>query len=207
MPPRSSSPAHARPVYVRTQSVANATQTARRLALELCALAGTSIALSILLQWCVPDKLATDAIGICFSMAMTAYLVNRAHDETFSLRYMHKVAKADVRELVSGACNKARVLSKRLYDGAQWLGTELIDCAKKSLWILAVFSVFGLLIWLLSNIGTLFLVVLPACFTVARDCMRCVVPFIVGNALLIVCGTLCLALTIVFVGETSNISR
>ena len=197
--PRSSSPAQARPVYVRTQSVANATQAARRLALELCALAGTSIALSILLQWCVPDKLATDAIGICFSMTMTAYLVNRAHDDTFSLRYLHRVGKADVRDLVSGACNKARVLSKRLYDGAQWLGTELIDCAKKSLWILAVLSVFGLLIWLLSNIGTLF----RACYNL----VQAAVPFIVENALQIVKGTLCLALAIVIAGEMSNISR
>ena len=138
---------------------------------------------------------------------MTAYLVNRAHDDTFSLRYLHRVGKADVRDLVSGACNKARVLSKRLYDGAQWLGTELIDCAKKSLWIIAVFSVFGLLIWLLSNIGILFTDVLPACYSAACLCNSWVVPFIVSNPLEIVCVTLCVALTIVFVGETSNISR
>ena len=201
MPPRSTtSPARARPNLSRTQSVADATQPARRLALELCALAGTSIALSILLQWCVPKKWATDAIGICFSMAMTAYLVNRAHDETFSLRYMHKVAEADVRALVSVTCEKAQLLSKRLYEGAQWLGAELIECALSGLWIFAVFSGFGLLIWLLSHIGILFTVVLPACYNTARACNSWVsstgVPFIVHNALNIVCGTLCAALTL-----------
>ena len=136
---------------------------------------------------------------------MTAYLINRALDDTFSLRYMHKVAKADVRELVSGACNKARVLSKRLYDGAQWLKAESIECARNSLWTLAVLSVFVLLIWLLSNVGTLFRVVLRFFRWVSSDG----VPNIVLYAREIVCVTLFLAVIIdrVFAGENSNISR